>query len=96
MSGSGGKRPGDPSEEPVQKIFVGDVQGCGDEFEELVGRAKRSFDTDFELWCVGDLINRGPKNLLALRLMRELVAAGRGQLVLGNHEIGLLRIWLGL
>jgi len=80
----------------VQKIFVGDVQGCGDEFEELVGRAKRSFDTDFELWCVGDLINRGPKNLLALRLMRELVAAGRGQLVLGNHEIGLLRIWLGL
>ncbi len=83
-------------EEPVQKIFVGDVQGCGDELEELLARAQGTFGTDFELWCVGDLINRGPKNLLALRLVRELMAVGRGHYVLGNHEIGLLRIWLGL
>lgn len=80
----------------MQKIFIGDVQGCGDELEELLARAQGTFGTDFELWCVGDLINRGLKNLLALRLVRELMAAGRGYCVLGNHEIGLLRIWLGL
>jgi bis(5'-nucleosyl)-tetraphosphatase (symmetrical) len=80
----------------LQKIFVGDVQGCGDELDALVTRAEQTFGADFELWSVGDLINRGPKNLLALRRMRELSEAGRGFLVLGNHEVGLLRIWLGL
>lgn len=80
----------------VQKIFIGDVQGCGDELENLVTRARQEFDRDFELWSVGDMINRGPKNLLALGLMRELCEQGQGQFVLGNHEIGLLRVWLGL
>ncbi|MCP5043786.1 MAG: hypothetical protein GY944_22385 [bacterium] len=80
----------------MQKIFVGDVQGCGDEFQQLVERAERTFGGDYELWCVGDLINRGPKNLLPLRLMRELVDDGRGVFILGNHELGLLRVWLGI
>ena len=80
----------------MQKIFVGDVLGCGDEFEELVLRAERTFGRDFQIWSVGDLVNRGPKNLLPLRLMRELVEAGRGEFVLGNHELGLIRVWLGL
>jgi bis(5'-nucleosyl)-tetraphosphatase (symmetrical) len=80
----------------VQRIFIGDVQGCGDELEELLTRANQTFGAGFELWCVGDLLNRGPKNLLALRCVRELVAAGRGFYVLGNHEINLLRVWLGL
>jgi len=80
----------------VQKIFIGDVQGCGEELEQLVTRAEQTFASDFELWSVGDLINRGPRSLLALRRMRKLADAGRGFLVLGNHEIGLLRIWLGI
>lgn len=80
----------------MQKIFVGDVQGCGDEFEELVERAERTFGNDFQIWSVGDLINRGPKNLLPLHLMRDLVEDGRGVFILGNHELGLIRIWLGI
>jgi len=80
----------------VQKIFVGDIQGCGDEFQILVTRARETFGDDFELWCVGDMINRGPKNLLSLGLMRGLKEEGRGVVVVGNHEIGLLRVWLGL
>ncbi len=80
----------------MQKIFVGDVQGCGDEFETLCERADRTFGRDHQIWCVGDLINRGPKNLLPLRLMRERVEDGRGVFILGNHEIGLLRVWLGI
>ncbi|MBW2267187.1 MAG: metallophosphoesterase [Deltaproteobacteria bacterium] len=76
-------------------IFVGDVQGCADELAELLARATDVFGEGFELWSVGDLVNRGPDNLGVLRQMRELVDAGRGQLVLGNHEINLLRVAAG-
>jgi bis(5'-nucleosyl)-tetraphosphatase (symmetrical) len=62
----------------------------------LLDRAAREFGEEFELWCVGDLINRGPANLLALGRLRPLVDSGRGHYVLGNHEIGLLRVWLGV
>jgi bis(5'-nucleosyl)-tetraphosphatase (symmetrical) len=80
----------------VQHIFIGDVQGCADELDEVIDRATREFGDAFELWCVGDLINRGPANLRVLRRMRELVEGGRAQMVLGNHEIGLLLTVTGL
>lgn len=80
----------------MQRIFVGDVQGCADELEEILGRARREFGSAYELWSVGDLVNRGPKSYRALALVREHVEAGRGRLVLGNHELALLARWLGL
>ena len=80
----------------VQRIFVGDVQGCADELETLLERADARFGKDWELWSVGDLINRGPDNLRALRLVRERVEAGRAQFVLGNHEIHLLEAAFGI
>jgi bis(5'-nucleosyl)-tetraphosphatase (symmetrical) len=80
----------------VQRIFVGDVQGCADELEEILARARRDFGNDFVLWSVGDLVNRGPKSYAALATVRERVEAGRGELVLGNHELGLLGRWLGV
>jgi len=80
----------------LQPIFVGDVQGCADELETLLGRAEAKFGTAFALWIVGDVVNRGPGNLRALRRVRELVTAGRGHYVLGNHELNLLRIAAGL
>jgi bis(5'-nucleosyl)-tetraphosphatase (symmetrical) len=78
-----------------RRIFVGDVQGCADEFAELLLRASDAYGDAFELWSVGDLVNRGPDNLRVLQQMRELVDAGRGQVVLGNHEIHLLRVAAG-
>ena len=36
-----------------------------------------------ELWCCGDLINRGPDSLATLQLW----ASVGGQAVLGNHEV---------
>lgn len=70
---------------------MGDVQGCADELEELVARARGAFGDGFELWLVGDLVNRGPASLRVLRTVRALADAGRARVVLGNHEIALLR-----
>jgi bis(5'-nucleosyl)-tetraphosphatase (symmetrical) len=80
----------------VQPIFVGDVQGCDEEFAELLARAEAQFGSEFELWSVGDLVNRGPENRGPLARVRELEQRGRARVVIGNHEISLLRCWLGL
>lgn len=74
----------------MQRIFVGDVQGCAEELGLLVDRARGRFGDDFSLWLAGDLVNRGPDNLRALELVRGLVEAGRAEYVLGNHEIHLI------
>jgi bis(5'-nucleosyl)-tetraphosphatase (symmetrical) len=79
----------------MQPIFIGDVQGCAEELRELLGRAHERHP-GFEAWWVGDLVNRGPDNLGALRLVRKLVDAGRGHYVLGNHELALLMTAAGL
>jgi bis(5'-nucleosyl)-tetraphosphatase (symmetrical) len=79
----------------VQRIFVGDVQGCADELERVVERARREFVDAFELWLVGDLVNRGPASRRVLERVRALEGAGRAQVVLGNHELALLRVAFG-
>jgi bis(5'-nucleosyl)-tetraphosphatase (symmetrical) len=79
----------------VQPVFVGDVQGCSAELEELLERVRGVHGESFELWLVGDLINRGPASLRVLELVRELVERGRARYVLGNHEIWLLETFLG-
>lgn len=80
----------------MQPVFVGDIQGCGEEFTELVGLLEGRFGEDFELFLVGDLINRGPRNLQVLETARSFVEGGRGTVVLGNHEIALLEVAFGL
>jgi bis(5'-nucleosyl)-tetraphosphatase (symmetrical) len=80
----------------MQRIFLGDVQGCADELAELIARAKDEFGEEFSLWIAGDLINRGPDNLRPLECVRELMMAGRAEYVLGNHEINLLAVDFGL
>lgn len=83
-------------EDGLQRIFVGDVQGCARELEALLERVRSELGGEFELWLVGDLVNRGPDNLPVLQRVRELEAAGRARCVLGNHEVGLLRVALGV
>jgi bis(5'-nucleosyl)-tetraphosphatase (symmetrical) len=70
---------------------VGDVQGCCDELEQLLARIRFSAERD-QLWLVGDLVNRGPKSLETLRLVRSLGANAIS--VLGNHDLHLLAVRL--
>ncbi|MGH8688364.1 MAG: symmetrical bis(5'-nucleosyl)-tetraphosphatase [Burkholderiales bacterium] len=72
---------------------IGDVQGCADELERLLAQAGFSSSRDCA-WFVGDLVNRGPKSLDVLRLVRAL---GKSAIaVLGNHDFHLLRLADGL
>ncbi len=61
---------------------IGDVQGCAREFDDLL-RAIRFDPGRDELWCLGDLVNRGPDSAAALRLWRD--AGGRS--LIGNHDV---------
>lgn len=73
-----------------RRIFVGDIQGCRAEFEELLERVR--FDPAADaLHPVGDLVNRGPDSLGTLRLCVQLAARP----VLGNHDLHLLRAAAG-
>ncbi len=71
-----------PPNDRGRDYFVGDIHG---EYELLMSELDRlSFDpTRDRLFSVGDLIDRGPDSLQALRLIREPWFYG----VLGNHEL---------
>ena len=71
---------------------VGDIQGCYDPLMRLLEKAK--FDPHKDtLYCVGDLVNRGPKSLKTLRFLMSL--GDKCKTVLGNHDIHLLAMLYG-
>lgn len=72
---------------------VGDIQGCFDELEALLSHVGFRRGTD-QLWCVGDLVNRGAKSLGVLRFVSELEPDAR--IVLGNHDLHLIAIAAGV
>jgi bis(5'-nucleosyl)-tetraphosphatase (symmetrical) len=71
---------------------IGDIQGCLDELKHLLDNIRFDPASD-QLWLVGDIVNRGPKSLEALRFVRDL---GKSAItVLGNHDLHLLAIASG-
>jgi bis(5'-nucleosyl)-tetraphosphatase (symmetrical) len=73
----------------MRRIFVGDIQGCLRQFDELL--AQLALQPGDQLYSVGDLVNRGPDSLGVLRRACTLGM----RVVLGNHDLHLLRIAAG-
>ena len=77
----------------MSKIYaVGDVQGCGPSLKALL----KKLPTKSNLIFLGDLVNRGPDSLGALRKLKSLQESGRAECILGNHDLHLLAIDAGL
>lgn len=73
--------------------FVGDVQGCLDDLQNVLQQADFDPERD-QLWLTGDLVARGPKSLETLRFVKQLGTAA--VTVLGNHDLHLLAIDAGI
>ena len=71
----------------MRRLIIGDIQGCREELERLLEKARFDPAGD-QLISVGDIVNRGPDSLGACRLLRRL----RARAVRGNHEQHLLRV----
>lgn len=62
-------------------IFVGDIHGCIDEFEELL--EKLSYDASNDrLILLGDLLDRGPDSVAVVKKARAMNL----ECVMGNHD----------
>ena len=88
--------------------IIGDIHGCCDELEALLGelgygvrfsgegddrRAIVTTPLGRRVVFVGDLVDRGPRSPDVLRIVMAMVEAGQALCVIGNHENKFLR-WL--
>jgi bis(5'-nucleosyl)-tetraphosphatase (symmetrical) len=72
---------------------IGDIQGCYDEFKLLLEQIR--FDASHDrLWLTGDLVNRGPRSVDVLRLVKSF--GNSVVTVLGNHDLHLLAVSMGI
>jgi len=72
---------------------VGDIQGCFAPLEKLLTQIHFDANKDI-LWCAGDLVNRGPASLEALRFFKSL--GPQHKMVLGNHDLHLIAVCYGV
>jgi bis(5'-nucleosyl)-tetraphosphatase (symmetrical) len=84
----------------MKTYVIGDLQGCAHEagllLERIAADAQAMKET--RILFVGDLINRGPESLAALRRMKALSesSGGRIEALLGNHDLHLLAVAAGV
>jgi bis(5'-nucleosyl)-tetraphosphatase (symmetrical) len=82
----------------MKTYAIGDLQGCAHEAQLLLERIHQDARGEARILFVGDLINRGPDSLGALRRVRALQEAGGGRVeaLLGNHDLHLLAVAAGM
>jgi bis(5'-nucleosyl)-tetraphosphatase (symmetrical) len=82
----------------MKTYVIGDLQGCAHEAGLLLERIAADAAGGARILFVGDLINRGPESLAALRRMKALSEAsgGRVDALLGNHDLHLLAVAAGV
>lgn len=73
--------------------LIGDLQGCCDALDRLLADIGFSPSRD-RLCALGDLVNRGPQSLATLRRLRGF--DGAATCLLGNHDLHLLAVSLGV
>ena len=83
--------------------IIGDVHGCGDELEQLLqvlgyektagagGEVMYAHPLGRKAIFLGDLVDRGPRILDTVRVVRAMMNAGTALCVPGNHDMKLLR-----
>jgi protein phosphatase len=80
--------------------IIGDVHGCADELELLLGKLGYERAGDAPAFChpagrrvifLGDIVDRGPRILDSYRIVRAMVDAGTALCLPGNHDVKLLR-----
>jgi len=98
----------DQRADPSKFDIIGDIHGCAEELENLLGMLGYGVDwverEGERLPCVtppegrkvvfvGDLVDRGPRTPDVLRIAMHMVEAGSAYAVMGNHDRKLMR-WL--
>jgi bis(5'-nucleosyl)-tetraphosphatase (symmetrical) len=81
----------------MKTYVIGDLQGCAHEAQVLLNRIAEDAASPARILFVGDLINRGPESLSALRRVHALSVetGGRVDALLGNHDLHLLAVACG-
>ncbi|MBQ5949626.1 symmetrical bis(5'-nucleosyl)-tetraphosphatase [Massilia sp. ST3] len=81
----------------MKTYAIGDLQGCAHEAQLLLECIREHAKGDARILFVGDLINRGPDSLTALRRMKALSEASEGRIeaLLGNHDLHLIAVAVG-
>ncbi len=76
----------------MSTYVIGDIQGCYKPMKKLLKKVKFNAGKD-RLWCVGDVVNRGPDSLDTLRYLTDIDDSI--EMVLGNHDLHFLAIHHG-
>ena len=81
----------------MKTYAIGDLQGCSHEAQILLDRIFEDAGGPAAIVFVGDLVNRGPASLDALRRVSAMCEAsgGRIEALLGNHDLHLLAVACG-
>lgn len=80
----------------MKNYVIGDLQGCAHEAGLLLEQVARDAAGPHRVFFVGDLINRGPESLAALRMVKAMEQAGEAEALLGNHDLHLLAVHSGV